>query len=87
MGDFPDEVVEAAWKRSRSRCECERDHSWHRPFRCHQRLLKGYRGKDSHFGWEAHRVDSNGPDTLSNCEILCPRCLRLIQASTLRTYN
>ncbi len=81
MGDFPDEVVEAAWKRSGSRCECERDHSWHRPFRCHQHLLKRYRGKDSHFGWETHHVNSNGPDTLRNCKILCPRCLRLVKAS------
>ena len=77
MGEFPDEVIEASWKRSKSQCECERDHSWHRSFRCHQHLLKRYRGKDSHFSWEAHHADSNGPDTLRNCEILCPRCARI----------
>jgi len=27
-------------------------------------------------GWEAHRIDPDGPDTLENCEIVCRRCMK-----------
>jgi hypothetical protein len=78
MGEFPDEVIEAAFKRAKSRCECIREHPWHKPFRCHQKLLKKYRGKDNHYSWEAYHINPKGPDTLRNCIILCPRCARAI---------
>ena len=78
MGTFPDSVVEAAWKRSGSRCECTYDHSWHKGRRCSQTLKKEHRGDDSkETGWEAHHKvsqDDGGSDELENCLIICIRC-------------
>lgn len=75
MGKFPEEVVEAAWKRSNSVCECKFDHSWHPNQRCPQTVIKYQRGDDSKkTGWEAHHIDRNGSDTLNNCLIMCIRC-------------
>ena len=86
MGTFPDDVVEAAWKRSGSRCECTREHSWHKGRRCPQTLKKEHRGDDTKStGWETHHKTSQasgGSDTLSNCEILCMRCHK-----ATRTYG
>jgi len=77
MGSFPDSVIQQAWKRSGGRCECKRDHWWHRPGRCNQDLVEDDRGKEKATGWEAHHKtaqEKGGPDILSNCEILCQRC-------------
>ncbi|NLF01860.1 MAG: HNH endonuclease [Anaerolineales bacterium] len=71
---FPESVVREAWTRSGDRCECRRTrHSWHSG-RCSQHLGWDDRGKEKSTGWEAHHVAAGGPDTLSNCEILCQRC-------------
>jgi len=71
---FPDSVVVAAWKRSGGCCECTRTTHGHAG-RCGVRLVWGARGSDKHpGGWEAHHVTAGGPDTLSNCEILCIPC-------------
>lgn len=70
---FPQSVVDDAWNRSGGRCECDRSSHAHR-IRCTKQLSKGSRGKDSDMGWEAHHKNSNGPSTLSNCEILCQMC-------------
>ncbi len=69
-GDFPESVVEQAWKKSGEKCECTRSTHEHKS-RCNKMLLKGSRGRDSTYGWEAHHISSSGGDTLSNCEILC----------------
>lgn len=64
---FSNTVVEAAWHRSGGRCE-----------HCNKVLSWNARGNDYSFGgWEAHHViavENGGPDTLSNCKILCIPC-------------
>jgi hypothetical protein len=71
---FPDSVVAEAWKRSGGCCECSRwNHLHGGP--CNVRLIREARGNDKVLGgWEAHHVTAGGPDTLSNCEILCIPC-------------
>jgi 5-methylcytosine-specific restriction endonuclease McrA len=34
----------------------------------------GNRGREGRGAWEAHHVNANGEDILSNCEILCWDC-------------
>lgn len=42
--------------------------------RCGKQLSWNNRGRSGRGCWEAHHKNSNGPDTLSNCEILCFEC-------------
>jgi hypothetical protein len=70
---FPDSVVKQAWDRSGGKCECKRTGHGHYG-RCNKPLVWSKRGKEESGGWEAHHIDSNGPPTLSNCEILCIEC-------------
>lgn len=70
---FSKEVIDAAWNRSGGKCECTRVSHAHGA-RCRTKLNKASRGKESPQGWEAHHKNSNGPGTLSNCEILCQDC-------------
>ncbi len=70
---FSDSVVRNAWARAEGRCECRRsqhDHSG----RCSALLKWERRGSECDGGWEAHHINANGRDTLSNCEILCQPC-------------
>ncbi len=82
---FSYEVVKAAWERSGGRCECGRKICGHLG-RCNKALTWRARGcDDDPGGWEAHHktaVASGGPDTLSNCEILCIPCHK-----NTRTYG
>lgn len=75
---FSDNVVAAAWRRAGGRCVCCRFSCGHGYSRCNKLLNWYARGNDYHSGgWEAHHktaVASGGPDTVSNCEILCIRC-------------
>jgi len=72
---FPSSVVEAAWKRSGGLCECRRERHTYHTGRCNKQLGWENRGKDGYRGcWEAHHINAGGPDTLSNCEILCCQC-------------
>ena len=71
---FPIEVVERAWKRAGSRCECRRKTHGHPYVRCNKQLVGANRGRKGRGCWEAHHTRANGPDTLSNCEILCWDC-------------
>ena len=75
---FPLSVVEAAWRRSGGRCECQRSSCGHGYWRCGKQLDWSARGNDyAYGGWEAHHKTAaavGGPDTLSNCEILCISC-------------
>jgi hypothetical protein len=70
---FPDSVVREAFARAGGRCECTRTTHPHSG-RCPQKLVWEYRGRDVSGGWEAHHRNSQGPATLSNCEILCQDC-------------
>ena len=68
---IPQSVVEATWRRAGSSCECSRDTHDHGSTRCNKQLAWADRGSEGTGAWEAHRVESGGGDTLSNCEILC----------------
>lgn len=47
--------------------------SW--KLQCNKQLVYENRGKTGQRGcWEAHHVTAGGPDTASNCEILCCEC-------------
>jgi hypothetical protein len=62
--DFPDEIIEAAWRRQGGRCA-----------NCGRWLIRPYRDRDSCTGaWESHHrmpVDQGGGPTLPNCVLLC----------------
>jgi hypothetical protein len=70
---FSDSVVKDAWNRSNGRCECTRQSCRHTG-RCNKTFRWESRGAETELGWEAHHVNANGSDTLSNCEILCQTC-------------
>ena len=71
---FSDSVVRDAWKRAGGRCECTRVRHAHIGGRCNKQLSWNNRGRDGWGKWEAHHRLAVGPDTLSNCEILCWDC-------------
>ncbi len=76
---FSDNVVSTAWNRAGGKCECTRkgcDHTG----RCNKALNWGERGKETAGGWEAHHINRNGGDVLSNCEILCQDCHKNTQS-------
>ncbi|MBW2974903.1 HNH endonuclease [Candidatus Woesearchaeota archaeon] len=60
---FEEDVVKQAWERAGGKCE-----------KCNKSLSWDNRGEETEDGWEAHHRDPNGPDTVSNCEILCQPC-------------
>jgi 5-methylcytosine-specific restriction endonuclease McrA len=78
---FSVETKDEAYKRSGGRCECTRQHSFisdapHHGGRCRNTFSR--QGK-----WEAHHklsVSHGGDDSLSNCEVLCPKCHQLTQS-------
>ena len=63
-GEFPEQVVRAAWRRQGGRCA-----------RCGRWLIWPYRDRDSGTGaWQSHRripEDQGGRTTLANCVLLC----------------
>ncbi len=71
---FPDNVIFAAWARAGAKCECTRKSHGHFFGRCYKTLVWDNRGRDGYGAWEAHHINSNGGDQLSNCEILCWEC-------------
>ena len=71
---FSNSVVRDAWKRAGGRCECTRVSHSHTDGRCNKLLSWDNRGRDGWGKWEAHHRWVGGPDTLSNCEILCWDC-------------
>ncbi len=77
---FSEETKRQAWERSGHRCECKRATHNHPYGRCPNILIWGRKGQDRSDGWEAHHITSGGPDTLSNCEILCTRCHKKTQS-------
>jgi 5-methylcytosine-specific restriction endonuclease McrA len=72
---FPQDVINAAWKRAGGRCECKRQCPEHLGRRCNKELdpKNNVSGKK----WHAHHIvsqEAGGSDTLENCEILCIKC-------------
>jgi 5-methylcytosine-specific restriction endonuclease McrA len=63
-GEFPEQVVRAAWRRQGGRCA-----------RCGRWLIWPYRDRDSGTGaWQSHRripEDQGGRTTLANCVLFC----------------
>ncbi len=76
---FSEDVIKKAWERADSKCECKRDICGHSS-RCNKILKWESSGAESEYGWEAHHINSNGPDTLDNCEILCQQCHKNTQS-------
>lgn len=70
---FSDDVIRQAWQRAGGRCECTRTTHGH-PGRCNKVLILENRDREGNGAWEAHHITADGPDTLSNCEILCWDC-------------
>jgi hypothetical protein len=76
---FSDGVVLLAWTRAGCRCECTRTTHGHTG-RCPKPLVWNARNEDKMPGcWEAYHITAGGPDTLSNCEILCCDCHKQTQ--------
>lgn len=73
---FSEELVNAAWIRSKGLCECmDLARCRHVTVPHWRQLSWADRGKDSSLkGWEAHHVDPSGEPELSNCRILCIEC-------------
>jgi len=71
---FSEETVKKAWSRAGEKCECRRDRHDHNYTRCNKQLVWGNRGREGRGAWEAHHINANGGDSLSNCEILCWDC-------------
>ena len=68
-------VVQQAWNNAGGKCECRRTNHGHFYTRCNKDLVWDNRGKTGQRGcWEAHHKTAGGPDTTSNCEILCCDC-------------
>jgi hypothetical protein len=61
--DFPQAVKDKALKDAGNKCQCKRDHAWHRGRKC-----------ESTVKVECHHINANGPGVTSNCEVLCSRC-------------
>lgn len=76
---FSEAVKDSAFARARGRCECHRQHNGldapHHGGRCPKTFTRGGQ-------WHAHHITAGGPDTLSNCEVLCIPCHQLT-----RTYG
>ena len=68
--DFSDETILQAWKRADGKCECERT-SHNHSGRCGKELVWENHGREGSGAWEAHHINSEGGEELSNCEILC----------------
>ena len=71
---FSNDVVTQAWKRAGERCECGRVSHPSHGARCGNGLIWENRGREGGGAWEAHHKTAGGPDTVSNCEILCWDC-------------
>ncbi len=70
---FHESVIDQAWRRSGGKCECRRSLHAHGAT-CNKPLTRGNRGREGYGAWEAHHINANGGDGLSNCEILCWDC-------------
>jgi len=74
---FSQSIVDQAFTRSRGFCECTRATHHHPTLWCAALLMYQNRGRYGLGSWEANhinRVESDGADSISNCEILCWPC-------------
>jgi len=71
---FSDKTISTAWLRSREKCECERKTHNHSFIRCNKTLVHKNQGREGRGAWEAHHLNANDGDGLSNCQILCWDC-------------
>jgi hypothetical protein len=74
---FPDKVVRDVWEIHPGRCACY-DTRHNHIGSCYKSLIWENRGKEGEGSWEAHHILGDGPDTHTNCEILCMECYKLI---------
>ncbi len=70
---FSESVIDQAWTRSGGACECKSTSHGHGSPHGKQ-LVKRNPGREGPGAWEAHHLNSNGPDTLGNCAIYCWDC-------------
>jgi hypothetical protein len=75
---FPDKVVRDVWEIHPGRCGCYDTRHDHLGI-CYKPIIWENRGKDVEGSWEAHHIRDGGPDTHTNCEILCMECYKLIK--------
>jgi hypothetical protein len=66
---FSESTKDAAFKRSRGRCECHRISHGHGR-RCPATIWR-------HRNARYHHINAYGSDTLSNCEAICIKCHEL----------
>ncbi len=82
---YADEVLENAWMRSHSTCECERDGHAHHG-RCGKHLVWTHQGKATTLGgWQTLRNGSKklgGWEAVNQCEILCYACYQAVTADS-----
>ena len=71
---FSEETIRRVWIRAGGKCTCRRRSHSHSYTRCNKSLVKNNRGMTGRGRWEAHHIDGNGGDIISNCEILCFDC-------------
>lgn len=77
---FSESILWKAWQQAFGRCECRRAEHGHTG-RCNKLLSWKNRGRGNWGKWEAYHRISDGPDTASNCDILCWDCLtRILQS-------
>ena len=75
---FRDKVVRDVWEIHPGRCACYDTTHSHLGI-CYKPIIWENRGKEVEGAWEAHHILSDGPDTHTNCEILCLGCHKLIK--------
>lgn len=66
---FSERVKDDAFERSEGRCECKRSSHTNHTGHCPATITR--HGAKYH---HTVSVKAGGPDTLSNCEALCPLC-------------
>jgi hypothetical protein len=72
--EFDSSVVQEAWRRAGSRCECRAPAHAHGEELCKAQLGFPSRGKEGQWGWEARPIQQEGPQTAENCQIVCAAC-------------
>jgi len=73
---FPESVIQDAWRQAGGTCQCRHTAHGHSS-RCGHPVWWEHRDDQvNKHGWEAHRIDPDGADTLENCEIVCRRCMK-----------
>ena len=72
--EIPGSVLQEAWIRAGSRCECQAPGHSHGGDRCKAMLGFPSRGKQGQWGWDIRPVQQDGPQTAENCRIVCSEC-------------